>query len=983
MEIKDLLKFINFLKEKSNADKLIIFVGAGVSCNVKDMPDWNGLIKKMAEAIGYSKCDACKKKDAECQKTCKFKDAFSTDEYLKIPQYVYNQDTDLYNKVLLENIKNVEIDAPLSNAILNLAPSHIITTNYDNLLESCHSPQCDNYDVIISDKDLLVAQKNKYIIKMHGDIEYPDTIVLKEADYLEYSQRHVLIEMFIKALLADHTILFLGYSLNDYNIKLIISWINYIRTQNKAINSETKFGYMVLDEETVEKRQYNYFESNNIGVINIHQMPIIDKIPASLENPIGQRLYGFLKAVEDSSVMDRKLLYDEAVLIMSAYRYVSSKVICDLLNLDRRDIRSGEIVILSAINYDALTDYLNTSSENSLKLKQIFINAGISNITLIATEENRRETYKIEKLSPSLFEHKLFNLYLENQYCELEEILNTETDGSVFEACFYKSLISNYTPYLFEKYKDINFDVLSLDEKIIYLFNSSVLDAQKSFSFNNSRIVKYISGISSKRQKGFFHLYQDIFDGNNKKLLKMEQSLKKLINRYNTKQAIIGSSSLQELFNIRSIAYEQYMFYFNNTLFFKNFNDLKKILKVYIEAIICTNGEHLQVESGFLGNSSKKEKYAINVLDFDIITKFISIKDLYNMLQDYKVEQFNVNDELVDFLVESFINISRSIIELKLLHRFLDAPSTLINCAMLLSHVALLEEQKTKISTTISSLFSNDDFVEFFFAVDFPEWRISLKVITDLLSSITVREDFEIVKKIINNKNFKEYYVNSNTNTISTLLSCFIGDRFKHEDAQRQIQEFINLFDGKERIQVLRLLRKHVVSENIITEQKNFITENFDNLNSEDILDFAFNDWLHLSDETIQKILNKANELYAAKIPGRYSYPDPLETQLELICILYITGKIDNLEKVAELSSENEFIAFFIDESSFDYSKVDLSNYMWQNIARQPRFLKVLKEHKESIIPGLKRKVDLDMASDFEKKLLYGAFLSEDELIEF
>ena len=140
------------------------------------------------------------------------------------------------------------------------------------------------------------------------------------------------------------------------------------------------------------------------------------------------------------------------------------------------------------------------------------------------------------------------------------------------------------------------------------MFNSSVLDAQKSFSFNNSRIVKYISGISSKRQKGFFHLYQDIFDGNNKKLLKMEQSLKKLINRYNTKQAIIGSSSLQELFNIRSIAYEQYMFYFNNTLFFKNFNDLKKILKVYIEAIICTNGGHLQVESGFLGNSSKKEK---------------------------------------------------------------------------------------------------------------------------------------------------------------------------------------------------------------------------------------------------------------------------------------------------------------------------------------------------------------------------------------
>lgn len=69
---------------------------------------------------------------------------------------------------------------------------------------------------------MLNADKGKYIIKMHGDLSDASSIVLKEQDYLDYSQKHVLIELFIKSLLTDHIVLFLGYSLNDYNIKLMM-----------------------------------------------------------------------------------------------------------------------------------------------------------------------------------------------------------------------------------------------------------------------------------------------------------------------------------------------------------------------------------------------------------------------------------------------------------------------------------------------------------------------------------------------------------------------------------------------------------------------------------------------------------------------------------------------------------------------------------------------------------------------------------------
>ena len=44
---KDLFKYIDILRDISNNQKLIVFVGAGVSCNVKGLPSWYALIKKI------------------------------------------------------------------------------------------------------------------------------------------------------------------------------------------------------------------------------------------------------------------------------------------------------------------------------------------------------------------------------------------------------------------------------------------------------------------------------------------------------------------------------------------------------------------------------------------------------------------------------------------------------------------------------------------------------------------------------------------------------------------------------------------------------------------------------------------------------------------------------------------------------------------------------------------------------------------------
>ena len=117
---EELLEYVNLFREKAEQNKLVIFVGAGVSCNVDGMPSWNDLITEMAKSIGYTKCSTCKHKEDNCSDFCKLKYDFTTDEYLKIPQYVYNHDehgVELFYDILKKNIDSSAIDAPLSSAI--------------------------------------------------------------------------------------------------------------------------------------------------------------------------------------------------------------------------------------------------------------------------------------------------------------------------------------------------------------------------------------------------------------------------------------------------------------------------------------------------------------------------------------------------------------------------------------------------------------------------------------------------------------------------------------------------------------------------------------------------------------------------------------------------------------------------------------------------------------------------------------------------
>lgn len=261
-------------------EKLVIFVGAGVSKN-SGLPTWGQLVQAFARQIGYP-----------------MEGRLATEEYIRIPQYYYCMDESpghsayysLIQSMIPENIR----PNPLNRLIITLRPKHIVTTNFDTLMDQV----AYGYQVIREDRDLLTGISPHYLVKLHGDIRQPKKLVFKEDDYLHYSETHRLMETFLKSLLIDHVFLFVGYSLNDYNLKTFVSWIDYI-AEEMQVKREMHRNYFLSSSLHAGKEYLRkYYEGKGLEVIDLYQLPDelearIDSFP--LSDDLGRRTYGVLE----------------------------------------------------------------------------------------------------------------------------------------------------------------------------------------------------------------------------------------------------------------------------------------------------------------------------------------------------------------------------------------------------------------------------------------------------------------------------------------------------------------------------------------------------------------------------------------------------------------------------------------------------------------------------------------------------------------
>lgn len=231
------------LHEASLQGRLVVFVGAGVSAN-SGVPTWRELMDSLKDDLPKSLSDD--KDDLKIAQI--YKDSHGYKDYIEKVRTVLKD-----GKVACN---------PIHHAILQLNPVHVITTNYDDLIEQAIQIDYKQYDIISQDNDLPYYRFPNKLVKMHGDFK-TGNIVLAEEDYYNYASKFPLIRSFVSSLFTTNVVLFVGFSFADLNLKVILNDLKNI------LDKDMQRVYLLMDDANVDKETSMYYEHKGINILNL------------------------------------------------------------------------------------------------------------------------------------------------------------------------------------------------------------------------------------------------------------------------------------------------------------------------------------------------------------------------------------------------------------------------------------------------------------------------------------------------------------------------------------------------------------------------------------------------------------------------------------------------------------------------------------------------------------------------------------------
>ncbi|MDX0802756.1 SIR2 family protein [Sinorhizobium medicae] len=185
-----------------------IFVGAGVSM-AAGYPSWSKLLTEIGEEIGVNSRDI--------------------QDLAALAQWHIRETG---NATGVHNVIKREIgqDRPLPETVRTLARlpvRNIWTTNYDRLIERAFAEITRPLDPVAGAKDLAlkVTPGATRLYKMHGSVDRLDDIVISTDDYELFRTKRGAFLPLLQAHLSSMSMLFVGLSLTDPNVRHVLSLI--------------------------------------------------------------------------------------------------------------------------------------------------------------------------------------------------------------------------------------------------------------------------------------------------------------------------------------------------------------------------------------------------------------------------------------------------------------------------------------------------------------------------------------------------------------------------------------------------------------------------------------------------------------------------------------------------------------------------------------------------------------------------------------
>ena len=202
--------------------KVAIFIGAGVSSGVQTRKDVH--IRTWAEFI-----EETAKETHNTRLLDEVHRLIGSGDLLFACEILKEHHGDRWDDILRAEYEMIGELSDLQNIILNLNQRIIITSNFDLFIEK-------NWDHVYSNETHYLQVKNgisddcftlfrdnrNYLIKLHGSISQPETMIFSLSDYSSKAYSNWQYSTFIEMLLNSFTILFIGFSMNDHAITNIL-----------------------------------------------------------------------------------------------------------------------------------------------------------------------------------------------------------------------------------------------------------------------------------------------------------------------------------------------------------------------------------------------------------------------------------------------------------------------------------------------------------------------------------------------------------------------------------------------------------------------------------------------------------------------------------------------------------------------------------------------------------------------------------------
>ena len=216
------------LAQRAKSGELALFLGAGVSIPA-GLPSWEKLVNR-----GLERLDG----ELSAEQT-------SGLGLLDRAELVARQRPEALREVVVEAC-TVSRHA-LAHALLSgLGCKEVVTTNFDRCFELADA---DGHVVVLPWN--APSPGAPWLLKMHGDVERPESIVLTRGDFATYDARYRPAASVLQALILTRHVLFVGASMTDDNVLRLAYEVSRLR-QDHQLSHE--WGTVLDVEDSAAKR---------------------------------------------------------------------------------------------------------------------------------------------------------------------------------------------------------------------------------------------------------------------------------------------------------------------------------------------------------------------------------------------------------------------------------------------------------------------------------------------------------------------------------------------------------------------------------------------------------------------------------------------------------------------------------------------------------------------------------------------------------